>query len=639
MEPNTIIFENYLYLIPLFPLLGAIFNGLLGHYMPKRIVHTIAVGAVFLSFLVSCLTFYFVYTTHQPVSSVLYNWISSGKLNVTAGFLVDSLSAVMLLVVTGVSSVIHLYSIGYMAEDKSYARYFSYLNLFVFAMILLVMGDNLVMMFIGWEGVGLCSYLLIGFWFEDMEKSKAGQKAFIVNRIGDFGFILGILLIFLFTGAVDFVGVKANLNLLPDWAPTAICLLLFLGATGKSAQIPLYVWLPDAMAGPTPVSALIHAATMVTAGVYMIVKLNFLYLLSPTAMGVVATVGAVTAFFAATIGIAQNDIKKVLAYSTVSQLGYMFLAVGVGAFSAGIFHLMTHAFFKACLFLGAGSVIHAMGGIQNIKQMGGLLKKMPLTGITFIISTLAIMGFPLTAGFFSKDEILWNAAASPNGSFFLWGIGFITAGMTAFYMWRMVYLTFSGESAAPEEVKHHLHESPAVMTIPLVILAVLALVGGLVGIPAVLGGSNHFHHFLQSSISPAAEYTPKYGHAMEWILMIASVAVGFAGWGLAHVLYFNRKSTKPKEIAQKFPNLHDAVSNKWFIDELYDYAFVQSIKNGSHLLWTKIDDFVINGMMVLGSAKMVEKSGHLLKYVQSGNVQTYAFGILLGIIVICFYLI
>ncbi|HHI02639.1 MAG TPA: NADH-quinone oxidoreductase subunit L, partial [candidate division Zixibacteria bacterium] len=495
--------EYSLYLIPLFPLIGFLINGLFLGRLSKKFVSFIACGAVGLSFFYSAHLFFELLSLPADariIEEILFVWIPSGQFNVNIGFLLDPLSIVMVLVVTGVSFLIHIYSIGYMHDDPGYARYFTYLNLFVFSMLILVLADNYLLMFIGWEGVGLCSYLLIGFWFEKKSATDAGKKAFIVNRIGDFGFLLGLFIIFWQVGSLDFATVfeKAPaMFAVGGTLITAATLLLFLGATGKSAQIPLFVWLPDAMEGPTPVSALIHAATMVTAGVYMIARSNVLYMMAPTTLAVVAIVGMATAFFAGTIALAQNDIKRVLAYSTVSQLGYMFVACGVAAFTAGIFHLMTHAFFKALLFLGSGSVIHAMAGQQDMRYMGGLKKYMPTTYWTFIIATLAIAGIPLFSGFFSKDEILWKAFSSQYGSTWLWVFGFLAAGMTAFYMFRLVYLTFFGKERMESQTREHLHESPKVMTVPLMLLAVLSIVGGYVGIPHILGGVNHFEHFLE----------------------------------------------------------------------------------------------------------------------------------------------
>ncbi|MCX6830469.1 MAG: NADH-quinone oxidoreductase subunit L, partial [candidate division Zixibacteria bacterium] len=530
--------NGYLYLIPLFPLIGFLLNGLFIGRLHKRVISLIACGSVGLSFLLGVKFFFDLLSLPENariIGQVLFTWISSGEFNVNIGFLFDPLSAVMVLVVSGVGFLIHLYSIGYMHDDSGYGRYFTYLNLFVFSMLTLVLADNYLLMFVGWEGVGLCSYLLIGFWYEKKSAADAGKKAFIVNRIGDFGFLLGLFIIFWQTGSLNFAAVfeKAPVVFMAGGGLiTAATLLLFLGAAGKSAQIPLYVWLPDAMEGPTPVSALIHAATMVTAGVYMIARSNILYTLAPVSLSVVAVVGMATALFAATIALAQNDIKRVLAYSTISQLGYMFTACGVAAFSAGIFHLMTHAFFKALLFLGAGSVIHALSGQQDMRHMGGLKRHLPATYLTFLIATLAIAGIPGLSGFFSKDEILWKAFSSDYGSPWLWAVGLFTAMLTAFYMFRLVFLTFFGEERLDHHAKAHLHESPKIMTVPLSILAVLSVIGGYIGIPYVLGGSNQFEKFLEPVMRehPAAESAQALSASVhngntEMILMVVSVAL------------------------------------------------------------------------------------------------------------------
>jgi len=505
--------------IVILPLLGAIWNGFFGKWIQNRLgekaVAAVGIGTVAGSFIIALTSVLHLRSVDGGVvTDRVYPWFQSGDLRVQVNFLFDHLSAVMALVVTFVGGLIHLYSAGYMHGDRGYYRYFAFLNLFTFSMLTLVLGDNVLLLFVGWEGVGLCSYLLIGFWFTDREKAVAGMKAFITNRIGDFGFLAGLFALWWYLSAhgvhtVNFYALAQSVHLLEGDTIFGISVLtfigiaLFVGATGKSAQIPLYVWLPDAMAGPTPVSALIHAATMVTAGVYMIARMSFLYSIAPAALAVVAVVGAATALFAATIGITQTDIKKVLAYSTVSQLGYMVLGVGVGAFAAGIFHLMTHAFFKATLFLCSGSVIHAMSGEQDMRKMGGLRKYMPITFATMLIATLAIAGIPGLSGFFSKDEILWFAFSSDHGHWGLWIVGFLAAGITAFYMFRLIFLTFYGECRADEKTKHHLHESPRSMTIPLVILAFLSIVGGWVGIPEALKGGNHFHHYLAPVVDPS----------------------------------------------------------------------------------------------------------------------------------------
>jgi NADH-quinone oxidoreductase subunit L len=567
---------------------------------------------------------------------VVYPWIVAGPFHADLAFRIDALSAVMVLIVTGVGFLIHVYSIGYMAHDDALPRFFAYLNLFMFAMLLLVLADNLLVLFVGWEGVGLCSYLLIGFWYEKDENAAAGKKAFIVNRIGDMGFVLGLLLLAWSTAgahgalSLDIAHVEAHVADLGTSTATAIALLLLVGAAGKSAQLPLYVWLPDAMAGPTPVSALIHAATMVTAGIYMIARLHVVFLASPFALEVVAILGAATALFAATIALVQTDIKKVLAYSTVSQLGFMVLALGVGAFSTAIFHVMTHAFFKALLFLGAGSVIHGMSGEQDVRQMGGLRKKMPVTWWTFLIGTLAIAGAPGFAGFFSKDEIL--AHTWSGGHYLLWAVGALTAALTAFYMFRLLFLTFAGELRASEEVAHHVHESPATMTIPLMVLALLSLVGGWVGLPEGWLWGPAFDRFL----------APVTGHAhvaegsagVELALMIVTTVLAVAGATLAYVFYV-RLPGLPMVLAWRLKPAYDLLSGKYWIDELYDATVVRPYVWASNLLW-RVDQVVIDGA-VNGAATAVVVNGQLWRYVQDGNVQHYALVFLGGAVVLLSY--
>ncbi len=642
MEPLA---QNYQLLrwIVLAPLAGSAAIALFGSRLPRRLIGPLACGAVGVSFVIGVAGFVKLKALYSQggqeeafLADTLYRWISVGGLTADAAFVLDRLSAVMVLVVSGVSFVIHVYSIGYMAHDKSNWRYFSYLNLFVFFMLLLVSADNIGLMFVGWEGVGLCSYLLIGFWFEDREKATAGMKAFIVNRVGDIGFLLAIILIFTQLGTLNFYGIAEQApRVLTHGSAlvTAIALLLFLGATGKSAQIPLYVWLPDAMAGPTPVSALIHAATMVTAGVYMIVRLNVLYLLAPFAMGVVAIVGVLTAIYAASIGLVQNDIKKVLAYSTISQLGYMFLAVGVGAFSAGIFHLMTHAFFKALLFLGAGCVIHAMSGDQDIRNMGGLREKLPVSYWTFLIATLTIAGFPPLSGFFSKDEILWQAFSQ--GHWLLWFVAFATAGLTGFYMFRLLFLTFWGTCRAEEKVRSKIHESPLVMTVPLVILAMLSVVGGIVGIPEALGGSNDFHHWLAPMLAnengtlpvePGRHYSP----SVEYLLIVLSVAVALCGIFTAWWFYI-RKPETARNLAERMPISYKVLSNKYYIDEIYNMLIVQPIKLiSTYILWKIFDVGVIDGLVNL-TGRSVRGLGRVAARLQTGYVQAYAVTFILGV--------
>jgi NADH-quinone oxidoreductase subunit L len=564
-----------------------------------------------------------------------FEWIAMGKLRVDMSFVVDSISAVMILIITGVGSLIHLFSVGYMHHDKGVAKYFAYLNLFLFNMLLLVLGDNLLVMFVGWEGVGLCSYLLIGFWFTDKEKAAAGMKAFITNRIGDAAFLLGMFTLFLTFGTLNFQEINSLVPATPEMAWTGALtlgtLFLFIGATGKSAQIPLYVWLPDAMAGPTPVSALIHAATMVTAGVYMIVRLNPLFLMAPNTMMVIAIIGAATAVLAATIGLTQWDIKKVLAYSTVSQLGYMFLACGVGAFGAAMFHLMTHAFFKALMFLGSGSVIHAMHEEQDIRKMGGLKKYMPITHWTFFFGWLAIIGIPPFAGFFSKDEILWMAFHSPFGHVGLWAMGAIGAAMTAFYMTRLMALTFWGKSRVPKDI--HPHESPPSMAIPLVILGLLSIIGGWIGIPHVIGEAlgnipNFWEHWFENSIK-----VPHMEHAeasLEWSLMGVSVGLATISAFLAYHFYVQAPE-KPKRFAESIKGVYNVVYNKYFVDELYFAGIINPLVRFSKDLWYYIDVNVIDKTTYL-VADMVRGGGTLVRGFQNGNIQQYAMYIAIGVV-------
>jgi NADH-quinone oxidoreductase subunit L len=511
-------------------------------------------------------------------------------------------------------------------------------------MLMLVLGNNALVMFIGWEGVGLCSYLLIGYYFHKKSAGDAAKKAFVVNRIGDFGFLLGLFLLYWTLGSkhgvwtLNFTEIAQHGHLLGAGGTviTIVTLCFFLGATGKSAQIPLYTWLPDAMEGPTPVSALIHAATMVTAGVYMIGRMNGLFAMAPDTMMVIAIVGAATAIFAASIGLAQNDIKRVLAYSTVSQLGYMFLAMGVGAFTAGVFHLMTHAFFKACLFLGSGSVIHALSGEQDMRYMGGLRKHMPYTHITFLIATIAIAGIPGLSAFFSKDEILWWAFASNRGSWILWLVGAAAAGMTAFYMFRLVFMTFYGKERITDHARHHLHESPFVITLPLMVLAVLSIVGGYIGVPAILGGANHIHHFLEpvfgSSVENYGIATGHYSHALEYGMMGISIGIAVVGIALAYIMYL-KKPELPGKFVASFQGLHRAVFNKWYMDEIYDTLFVNPTKRLGTFLWKGFDVVVVDGI-VNGFGKVVNACSKGLRFTQSGFVHNYALSMVIGVLVI-----
>jgi NADH-quinone oxidoreductase subunit L len=639
---------EYIYLVPLFPLIGFLINGLLLGRLPRAAVNLIACASVGLSFVVAVMLFFDLRSLpegQRVLEQVLFTWIPSGSLQVNIGFLLDPLSAVMILVVTGVGFLIHVYSTGYMSHDPCFGRYFTYLNLFTFSMLVLVLADSFPFMFVGWEGVGLCSYLLIGFWFEKRSASDAGKKAFIVNRIGDAGFLLGMFIIFWQVGSLQFSEVMASAPYVFEAGGaliTTACVLLFVGATGKSAQIPLYVWLPDAMEGPTPVSALIHAATMVTAGVYMLARSSALYVMAPDALAVVAIVGAATALFAATIGTAQNDIKRVLAYSTVSQLGYMFLACGVAAFAAGIFHLMTHAFFKALLFLAAGSVIHGMSNIQDMRQMGGLKKYMPITFITMLLATLAIAGIPGFSGFFSKDEILWKAFSSSHGHLVLWIIGLITAGLTAFYMFRLIYMTFYGKERMSGEVKHHLHESPYSMTVPLIVLAVLSVAGGWVGIPHVFGVTNHFEHWLEPII--AGPHHEAASHAVaaagssaatEFLLMgLTVVLVLFAIFG-AYMLYRKRPELSTS-LAQRFSGLQTLLVNKYYVDEIYGAVVVRPLVSGSVFLWKIVDVLIIDGL-INGFATIYADISQLLRRAQTGRIRSYATVFVLGVVALVGY--
>lgn len=619
--------------IPLIPLLGSVINVFFGQSLGRRNAGLLGCAAVGASFAIASYVFF-----QLPPAGILrdplYTWFESGSFKVNLSLQTDMLTSVMLLIVTGIGFLIHVYSLGYMGHDEGMARFFVYLNLFIFFMLLLVMADNLIVLFVGWEGVGLCSYLLIGFWYEDPNNTIAGNKAFIVNRIGDFGFLLGIFLLVTELGrqgiwTLDFAELQKHVQMLGPATIGVITLLLFAGATGKSAQIPLFVWLPDAMAGPTPVSALIHAATMVTAGVYMTARLHFLFALSPATLSLIAWIGAATAFFAATIALTQNDIKKVLAYSTVSQLGYMFLAVGVGAFSAAIFHVFTHAFFKACLFLGAGSVIHALSGEQNMRKMGGLKPYMPRTYWTYVIATLAIAGIPFTAGFFSKDLILWQAFS--RGAIFLWGIGLITAGMTAFYMFRQLFMVFHGECRAEPHAKAHLHESPSVMTLPLVGLAIGSIFSGWLGAPEYLWGSV-WDRWLQPMFGAAEHHGEARTEIMVTLLTLAVIAAGIY-W--AYLKYGKAGA----QIAEESENVFYRLSlNKYYIDELYDGFVVRPFTACSRFLAQIVDPWVIDGT-VNGIAALARGLGWVTRGLQTGNVQHYLAGFLLGTLALVAYYI
>ena len=666
-----------LLLIPLLPFVGFLINAFFGRRLPKSVSGGIACAAMIASFGVSVAAVWSVVSSHHAISQTAFNWMASGELSVPLEFRLDHLSSLMILVITGIGSLIHIYSTSYMHEepDSEYARYFSYLNLFAAFMLVLVLGANFPVMFVGWEGVGLCSYLLIGFWFKKKSASDAGKKAFIVNRIGDFGFILGMLLLFVTFGTLDFQQLAAAVSTRGAETAgigiiTAATLLLFLGATGKSAQIPLYTWLPDAMEGPTPVSALIHAATMVTAGVYMIGRNAVLFSLAPTTLAVVAGIGVATALMAGTIALVQNDIKRVLAYSTVSQLGYMFLAMGVGAYAAGIFHLYTHAFFKALLFLGSGAVIHALAGEQDLRNMGGLKKHLPITYWTFLIGTLAIAGFPGLAGFFSKDEILWRTytAHHPGFHMLLYVIALITAFLTATYMFRLVFLAFHGErrhEAPPEHPeeeepaasatatadKHgahdhahghggHIHDAPPAMAFALVVLAIGSVLAGYVGVPHALGGSNWIETFLHPSfVAPGAPHAAEAVHgdaSTELMLMGLSIGLALAGIGVASYFWLRNRPASDR-MARSFGGVHRLLLNKYYVDEVYDAAVVQPIKLVSTAgLWKGLDARVIDGS-VNGVGLGIRAGSGGLRRLQTGSIRAYAASLFLGAVLVLGY--
>ncbi len=703
-------FLTHIYLIPLFPALGAALMFFFGRKLQRATVSALCVGSVVLAFLVSCgavlqYTNWASANDHQPYQTILYTWLGSDTGHLTfvksdgtqapfqadAGFLLDPLSSIWLLFVTGVGMLIHIYSTGYMAHESGYYRFFGYLNLFMFSMLTLILANNYVLMFVGWEGVGLCSYLLIGFYFHRKSASDAANKAFIVNRIGDAGFILGMFFIAWYFGSLRYVDVnhlaRSGHFQIGDPIITAATLLLFVGACGKSAQLPLYVWLPDAMEGPTPVSALIHAATMVTAGVYMVARSNALFVLAPTSMKTVAIVGALTAIFAASIGLVQNDIKRVLAYSTVSQLGYMFLALGVGAFSAAVFHVFTHAFFKALLFLGAGSVIHAMSGEQDMRNMGDLHKRIPTTHWTMFIATLAIAGIFPFAGFFSKDAILWETWSREGGAYrILWYVGYATALMTAFYMFRLMYLTFHGRPRMSHEVEHHVHESPMSMTLPLVVLAVMSLFAGFLGWPHSLGGSDHFTKFLEPVFAREAQALTEGGRAgqlaagekeeghntgTEWLLMGLSLAAAGVGWTMAWRSYRNADKGYTEPIAAASAPAYNMLLNKYYVDEGYDYVFTGrrkvgdvrlgvlgageasswfdthiidgavnaagSITRGTATFSSWWDKWIIDGIGVNGPAILARMLSYPVRLFEWGLVQWYALVMTAGLVGFAFY--
>ena len=615
---------NLLTLIVLLPLAGFLLNGLAGPRLGKGFVTVVGCGLPILAFLATVRAFMQLNGTDgAALVETAYTWAVVGNFSFDIAFYFDRLSALMTLIVTGVGSLIHIYSTGYMKDDASYARYFSYLNLFLFFMLLLVLGRSLLVCFVGWEGVGLASYLLIGFWFDDPAKAQAGKKAFITNRIGDAGFLLGMFLIYHALGTLDFDAVNAAFTgpVAPAVSASLIGLLLFIGATGKSAQIPLHVWLPDAMAGPTPVSALIHAATMVTAGVYLVARLNGLYMQAPEASQVIAVIGLATAFFAATIAVVQTDIKKVLAYSTVSQLGLMFLALGVGAYGVAVFHVYTHAFFKACLFLGAGSVIHAMSGEQDIRKMGGLARKIPVTFATFAVATAAIAGIPPLAGFFSKDEILWFAFASESGgSPLLWALGSFSALLTSFYMFRLLWLTFLTPSRMDHETEHHVHESPFSMTGVLIVLAVLSAVGGFF----------HVYHFLEPVMPMPAEIESL--HYLKTPLIFVAVAIAFAGLGLAWFVY-GRGLARADRLKQRFAGAHRLLSGKYYVDELYEAVLGRPLHWISERVFLGLGDKALIDGSLHGLAATAQRAAGRLGRVETGNLQTYVLLAVLGLVI------
>lgn len=622
--------NKYVFLIPLLPLIGFLINGLGRNFLSKTLVSVIGSGVLVLSFGISLLLFKEVTSVGYVAQSIKYfDFIKAGGLNISFSFLVDQLSVVFLLIITGIGSLIHIYSSAYMHEEATphFARYFAYLNLFVFSMLLLVLGSNFIVMFIGWEGVGLCSYLLIGYWFGNDNYNQAAKKAFVMNRIGDLGFLLAIFWMLAQFGSISYAEVFTKASTASVSVLTGITILLFIGAMGKSAQIPLYTWLPDAMAGPTPVSALIHAATMVTAGIYMIARSNVLFSLAPVTQNLIAIIGISTALLAATIALKQNDIKKVLAYSTVSQLGLMFLALGVGAYTAGVFHVMTHAFFKALLFLGAGSVIHAMHHEQDIMNMGGLRKKLPITHLTFLIGCLAIAGIPPFAGFFSKDEIL---AAAHDRNPIYYGLAVLTSLMTAFYMFRLYFLTFSGKFRGTEQQSHHLHESPMAMTIPLMVLAVLSIAGGWVGIPAVFAENMHRLSTFLAPIVPAYVPHHHFSHEMELKLMGLLIVLIIAMIVLAYV-FFVKREVKNEEPA----GLGKLLANKWYVDELYDVIIVKPVMAIGSFFNKVIEGRLIDGL-VNGVGKGLQYSSRQIRWLQSGQVGNY---VLIMVVSIIFFLI
>ncbi|MGI4749107.1 MAG: NADH-quinone oxidoreductase subunit L [Janthinobacterium lividum] len=628
--------SNYIWLIPILPLAGFIINGLGRKILPKNLIGLLASLMVLIPFVLSVMLFLSVKNSGQPITVTYFEWIKAGKLSVPFSFLVDQLSSLMLLIITGVGFLIHVYSINYMHNDEGFGKYFAYLNLFIFFMLLLVLGSNYIILFIGWEGVGLCSYLLIGFWFSNPDYADAAKKAFVMNRIGDLGFLIAIFVMIASFGSASFNDVFLKAATLKSGDPTLvlITILLFVGATGKSAQIPLFTWLPDAMAGPTPVSALIHAATMVTAGIYMIVRSNVLFTLAPVTMHVIAVIGLATILLAAIIAVAQTDIKKVLAYSTVSQLGYMFLGLGVGAYTGAFFHVITHAFFKALLFLCAGSVIHAVSGEQDMRNMGGLRKKLPVTFITMLIGAIAISGIPPFSGFFSKDEILAHVFTYSKSMYIL---GVLGSMFTAFYMFRLIYLTFFGKFRGTHEQEHHLHESPSLMTIPLIVLAILSIIGGFIGIPEALGGSHWLEHYLSPIFAATATQVSEFSisHSLELTLMAVSVTGAILAIIYASIQY-SKGGNLPVADGEDRTPINALAYHKFYIDELYDLIIRKPLDAASKFFYKVVDLKVIDGF-VNGLGKVSMESSKGLRLLQTGNVGFYIFVMVVGIIAMMAY--
>ena len=616
--------------IVLLPLIGFVINGLFGKKMPKILVGILGTLMVLIPFFLTVGLFMEIKSTGQPIQYVWFNWMTISEITLNIGFYIDQLSVWMMMIITGIGSIIHIYSAGYMHDDEGLYKFFAYLNLFIFSMLTLIMGSSYLMMFFGWEGVGLCSYLLIGFWFKNKEYGYAARKAFVMNRIGDLGFLLAMFLLWNQFKSLDFVQILPNISNIDNSTITAIALLLFVGAVGKSAQLPLFTWLPDAMAGPTPVSALIHAATMVTAGIYLIIRSNAIFLSSELAQEVILVIALVTSLMSALIALQQNDIKKVLAYSTVSQLGLMFVALGVGAYDTALFHLTTHAFFKALLFLGAGSVIHAMGGEQDLRSMGGLKKYLPSTYITFLIGTLAIIGFPLMSGFFSKDEILAKSFAYAP---VVWGLVMTISILTAFYMLRLFYLTFFGDFKGTHHQKDHLHESPASMTIPLWILAVLSAAGGLLNIPELF----HGNHFLATWLGPVITgnlETHHVSHATEWILMAITTVIILSILFYSYQKYAVKKAVAPSD--DKVHGLNKTFANKFYIDEVYDNVIVEPVQFSSRIAHDYMEKSLID-RIVEGTGSLVKGLANILRKTQNGNLEVYLLGMVVGAIIIFLY--